>query len=340
METLVDDVGSFPLPNQIKREVYAKAYEAARNAIRNHQNLQDDEFIRQNFYDVVVGSFKKKLDAGLDVVNFPSIFSGLRQVGDAIHAAMDNGSFLVDQNEAFLPEIYPIIQEAKRLSEEYGKKILLRVCMFGPIEQYLNIVGATPYPDVLDGFTQTINRFAKNCILNNKYIQTSVVSIDEPSYGHSSFQGSPELIRETFEKAYAFEGATKQLHLHFASGIYDLLPVQGIDVLSFEYGASPKNIDSVSKSMLQKADKRIRVGITRTDIDSLWAEQYEKGITNPSAQDLVDPLAVIQKRYRFAKEKYGELLEFTGPDCGLGTWPSQDIATYLLKRTVEAVKTA
>jgi hypothetical protein len=76
---------------------------------------------------VIVEAFKKKLDTDLDIVNFPSIFSGLRQVGDAIRAAMDGGSFLVDQNEAFLPEIYPINQEAKHLSEEYGKKIRLRV---------------------------------------------------------------------------------------------------------------------------------------------------------------------------------------------------------------------
>ena len=92
-------------------------------------------------------------------------------------------------------------QEAKRLSEEFGKKILLRVSIFGPIEQYLAEVGATAFPDVLDGFAQTINRFAKNSILNNKYIETKVISIDEPSLGHSSFSGTPELIRETLKDA-------------------------------------------------------------------------------------------------------------------------------------------
>jgi hypothetical protein len=55
--------------------------------------------------------------------------------------------------------------------------------------------------------------------------------------------------------------------------------------------------------MLQKADKRIRVGITPTDIDSLWAEQYEKGITNPSAQDLVDSLAVISEAVSVCQRK-------------------------------------
>ena len=339
METLVDDIGSFPLPAGIKREEYARAYEAARQAIISHQDPSKDEFIQKNFYSIVVESFKTKIRTGLDVVNFPQHFSGIRQVGDAVHAAMEKGSFVVDQELAFLPEVYVLNQEAKRLSEEFGRKIQLRVSIFGPIEQYLAEVGATAYPDVLDGFAQTINRFAKNSILNSKYIETKVISIDEPSLGHSSFSGSAEMVRQTLEKAYDFQGPIRQIHLHFASGVHDLLSVKGLDVLSFEYAASPKNIEAVPKSVLEKADKQIRVGIARTDIDSIWAELYEKGITKPSTEQLVENLETIKKRYRFAKEKYGERLTFTGPDCGLGSWPSQDAAALVLKRTVEAVKT-
>ena len=339
METLVDDIGSFPLPEGIRREQYAKAYEQARELIIKKQDPFKDEFVEKNFCTIVVESFRKKISTGIDVVNFPQHYSGIKQVGDAVHEAMNKGSFVVDQEKAFLPELYVLNQEAKRLNEEYGKKIELRVSIFGPIEQYLAEVGATAYPDVLDGFAQTINHFAKNSILNNKYIETKVVSIDEPSLGHSSFSGTPELVRETLEKAYDFQGPTKQIHLHFASGIHDLLNVKGIDVLSFEYAASPKNIDAIPKSVLEKADKQIRVGIARTDIDSIWAELYEKGITQPSAEELVENVDKIKKRYKFAKEKYGERMTFTGPDCGLGGWPSQEAATLLLKRTVEAVKT-
>jgi 5-methyltetrahydropteroyltriglutamate--homocysteine methyltransferase len=340
MDTLIDDIGSFPLPTGIKREEYARAYELARKAIINHQDLSEDDFIQKNFYSIVVESFRTKILTGLDVVNFPQHFIGIRQVGDAIHAAMEKGSFVVDQEMAFLPEIYVLNQEAKRLSEEFGKKIQLRVSIFGPIEQYIAEVGATAYPDVLDGFAQTINRFAKNSILNNKYIETKVISIDEPSLGHSSFSGSAEMVRQTLEKAYDFQGPIRQIHLHFACGVHDLLSVKGLDVLSFEYAASPKNIEVVPKSVLEKADKQIRVGIARTDIDSIWAELYEKGITQPSTAQLVETTETIKKRFKLAREKYGEHMTFTGPDCGLGSWPSQDAATLLLKRTVEAVKTA
>jgi 5-methyltetrahydropteroyltriglutamate--homocysteine methyltransferase len=340
METLVDDVGSFPLPDRIKKDDYAKAYQLAREAIIEGKDLAIDEFIQKNFYSVVIESFKKKIRTGLDVINFPQHYSGIRQVGDAVHEAMEKGSFVVEENKAFLPEIFVINEEAKNLSEEFGKKINLRISIFGPIEQYLAEVGATAYPDVLEGFAQTINRFAKNSILNNKFIETKVISIDEPSLGHSSFSGTPELVRGTLEKAYDFQGPVRQIHLHFATGLHDLLTVRGLDVLSFEYAASPKNIESIPKSMLEKSDKQIRVGITRTDIDSIWAELYERGISKPSAEQLVETVDAIKKRYRFAKEKYGERLTFTGPDCGLGSWPSQGAAELLLKRSVEAVKRA
>ncbi|MDR0373225.1 MAG: hypothetical protein LBI79_06690 [Nitrososphaerota archaeon] len=340
MDTLIDDIGSFPLPEGVKRDDYAKAYELAREAIIRGQKPSDDGFVERTFCSVVIESFKKKLAAGLDVTNYPQIYSGMRQVGDAIHEAMAEGSFVVSNERAVLPEVYVLNQEAKRLSEEFGKKIRLRVSMFGPIAQYLAEVGATAYPDVLEGFAQTINRFAKNSILNSKYIETTVVSIDEPGLGHSPFTGSAELVRETLERAYDFSGPTKQIHLHFASGIHDLLAVKGLDVLSFEYGGSPNHINEVSKNVLDKADKQIRVGITRTDIDTIWAELYEKGITQPTAEQLVEPLETIQNRYRFAKAKYGERMTFTGPDCGMGSWPNQETAMLLLKRTVEAVKTA
>jgi methionine synthase II (cobalamin-independent) len=253
---------------------------------------------------------------------------------------MANGSFVVDQDKAVLPEVHLINQQAKELSEETGKKIQLRVSIFGPLEQYLREVGKTAYPDVLDGFAETIRRFAKNSILNNKYIETKVVSIDEPSFGFNNIQATPDLICKVLEKAFDFQGATRQIHLHSASGVHDLLNVRNLDVLSFEYAASPRNIEAVPKSLLEKADKQIRVGVSRTDIDSILAELYEKGVAKPSAEQLVEPEETIRKRYRVAKEKYGDKMTFTGPDCGLCGWPSQEAAQLLLERTVKAVKSA
>jgi 5-methyltetrahydropteroyltriglutamate--homocysteine methyltransferase len=82
------------------------------------------------------------------------------------------------------------------------------------------------------------------------------------------------------------------------------------------------------------------VGVSRTDIDSILAELYEKGVAKPSAEQLIEPEETIMKRYKVAKEKYGDRMTFTGPDCGLGGWPSQEAAQLLLEHTVKAVKGA
>jgi 5-methyltetrahydropteroyltriglutamate--homocysteine methyltransferase len=338
MDTIVDDIGSFPLPAGVNRETFNKAYQLAREAIADGRDVRKDDFLRKNFCQVTLDSFKKKLVSGLDVVNYPQQYDGISQVSDAIHEAMANGSFLVEEKQAFLPEVHLINEEAKALSEEFGKRIPLRVSMFGPLELYLREVGTTPYSDVLESFAETIRRFAKNSILNSKHVKTEVVSIDEPSFGFQNIAAGSDVNREVLEKAFDFQGAVRQIHLHASSRLPDLLEVKNIDVLSFEYAASPKNIESISKKILEDADKQIRVGVSRTDIDSIMAELYEKGVEKPTAEQLVEGEATIKKRYVAAKEKYGERMTFTGPDCGLGSWPSQEAAQLLLKRTVNAVK--
>jgi 5-methyltetrahydropteroyltriglutamate--homocysteine methyltransferase len=195
-----------------------------------------------------------------------------------------------------------------------------------------------PYGDVIDNFAETIRRFAKNSVLSNKHIKTKVVSIDEPSFGFLNIGANKDELCEMLEKAFDFQGSTRQIHLHSAVRLPDLLCVKNIDVLSFEYAGSPKNIEAVSKRMLEDADKQIRVGVTRTDIDSILAELQENGIAEPTAEQLVERKENIRKRYLAAKAKYDDVMTFTGPDCGLGSWPSQEAAQILLKRTVDAVR--
>jgi 5-methyltetrahydropteroyltriglutamate--homocysteine methyltransferase len=215
---------------------------------------------------------------------------------------------------------------------------MLRVSIFGPTEQYLKEVGTVPYGDVLESYAETIRRFAKNSILNLKYAETRVVSIDEPSFGFLNVAAERDVIREVLEKAFDFQGAVRQIHLHSPSRLPDLLDVENIDVLSFEYAASPINVEAVSRKMLDEADKEIRIGVSRTDVDSIVAELHDKGVSKPTAEQIAESVDVIRRRFVVVKEKYGERMTFTGPDCGLGSWPSQEAALLLLKRTVEAVK--
>ena len=339
MDTLIDDIGSFPFPPNFNREIFNQAYRQARTLIAKGEDPTKDDFVRQNFCEVTLDIFRRKIRTGLDVATHPQQYEGTREISDVVHKAMEKGTFIVEEKDAFLPEVHLITQEAKQLSEEFGKKILLRVSLFGPMEQYLKEIGTAPYNDVLDGIAETVRRFAKNCIVDTKYLKTEVISIDEPSFGYLNIAAPSETILDVMDKAFNFQGATRQIHLHSSARLPDLLKARNIDVVSFEYAASPKNIEGISKRMLDDTDKKVRVGISRTDIDAIIAELRDKGIDKPTADQMVESETTIRKRYLTAKEKYGERLSFTGPDCGLRSWPTQDAAQLLLERTVRAVKT-
>jgi 5-methyltetrahydropteroyltriglutamate--homocysteine methyltransferase len=206
------------------------------------------------------------------------------------------------------------------------------------LELYLRIVGTVGYKDVLLMFAETINRFARKSILDSKYIKTDVVCLDEPSLGFQEVSASRDVIMSVLEKAFGFGGVTKQIHLHSSLKVADVLDVKGLDVLALEFAASPQNLDGLSKRMLDEADKRVRVGVARTDVDSIRAELYDKGIADPAVGQLVEDEVVMRRRFAVASEKFGDRLMFAGPDCGLGGWPSQESAELLLKRAVNAVK--
>jgi len=340
MSSLVDDVGSFPLPPQTDRESFDRAYVLARKALRSGKGLTSDDFLLKNFYEVIVDSFRKKVETGLDIVNYPQLYDMHEQLAVVLREVMGKGTYLIDEGEAFLPEVCVIKEEAKRLCEEFGEKVQLRVCILGPMDLYLAEVGTVAYRDILMMFAENVRRFAKNSILNSQYVKTAVVSLDEPSFGFREISAERDTLVEVLEKAFDFSGAIRQIHLHSPSRITDVLEVKNVDVLSFEYAASPKNIEGLSRRMLEQAGKQVRVGVSRTDIDSIMAELYERGISKPRAEDIAEDEATIRKRFKAAKEKYGERMTFTGPDCGLGGWPTQEAAELLLKRTVNAVKNA
>jgi len=270
-------------------------------------------------------------------VNYPQLYDMEKQLGDAVAESMNEGSYLVDRDRAILPEVCLIGDEARRLCEETGQKVKLRVCIIGPIELYQREMGSVVRQDVLYAFAENVRRFAQNSVLSSKYVDTVVVSFDEPSFGFQDILTDRETILRTFEITFNFDCAVKQIHLHSPSRMGDLLNVDNIDVLSIEYAATPKNIDAVSKVMLEQADKQVRVGVTRTDINSIVSELYDRGITKPNAEQMVEGERIIEKRFETAWAKYGDRMAFTGPDCGLGGWPSQEAAQLVLVRTVRAV---
>ncbi|GAH66462.1 unnamed protein product, partial [marine sediment metagenome] len=60
--------------------------------------------------------------------------------------------------------------------------------------------------------------------------------------------------------------------------------------------------------------------------------------TTEGMMSLIDSKKRIKKNLLDALELYKDRLRFVGPDCGLGGWPSQQVASELLHRTSEVIK--
>ena len=47
---------------------------------------------------------------------------------------------------------------------------------------------------------------------------------------------------------------------------------------------------------------------------------------------------VITKRLMLAYRRFGNLIKYIGPDCGLGSWPNQKMASILLSNIAQGIK--
>lgn len=336
---LVDDIGSYPLKG-VSRSDFARAYPLALEACALGKDLKKDTFLYENFYKSVALSLSSKLASGIDVVNYPQHYDMHRQFLEPIEKHADE-PFVIQEKYAFIPELQVALEEAQRRYEETGGRVRLRACVTGAIELYIKTgFGYNVYPEILMNLAESVNRFLRKAQLNEKCIVTEVVSIDEPSLGYADLLNvtRDELIK-ALEISVRGIDAKVQVHLHGLAASDIPLSAEGINVLTVESAASPEQLRLIIKKDLETHDKYLRAGITRTNIDSIIPEWLERGV-KPADEQLVDDLDVIRARYEKALKTFGDRLAFAGPDCGLGSWPSQEVAQLLLKRTVEAVKGA
>jgi 5-methyltetrahydropteroyltriglutamate--homocysteine methyltransferase len=220
----------------------------------------------------------------------------------------------------------------------------VRVCVTGPVELYISAFGATNYTDILYTMAESVARFLAEAKGEGRMV---VASIDEPSLGMSS-----NIVFSDDEICRALEIASSpcrdmdcEVHLHSPLYAETCARVPGINILGVESAAHPDYLKLIDKKVLDETDTYIRAGIARTDILSMSAglnEQYginlwddmirlEKEILN-----MESPL-VMEKRLEKAYAQFGGRLRATGPDCGLGSWPSQDLANKILANCSAAV---
>jgi 5-methyltetrahydropteroyltriglutamate--homocysteine methyltransferase len=307
-----DDVGSFPLPRGVRPE-----------------SLSSEQYL-QLVRDVLA----LKREAGVEYPTYP-------QFRDMIHMFLD---IMQDPERTESP--YLIKREHARIVEldavRPGDKV--RVCVTGPLELYISVFGATHYPDILFQMAESVARFLDVARSANKM---AVASLDEPSLGIS-----PSIVFSEDEICQALDIASRpcrgmdcEVHLHSVLYAEPCARVPGISIVGIESAAHPDYLKLIDKRFLEETDTYLRAGIARTDILLLAARLNEQHATNlwedmPRLKREIlshESVEVMTKRLQMAHSLFGERLRAVGPDCGLGSWPSQDLAFRLLANCAAAV---
>ncbi len=340
---LYDDVGSFPLPEYVDKETFNQFYWTAYKAIIHDTDIFNHRGIHNYFINPILNSFQMKLNAGVEIINYPQHMDMYNQFLTPI-SEYETEPDLIESKKAYIPEINVINKFAKEYFEKEGKQIDIKICVTGPIDLYLKKHDFTIYKDLALNLSQSINYFIKNSVVNTKYLKTSIVAIDEPSFGFVDIVNvTDEDVIDLFDKC--FEGINSdidtQIHLHSLKKAYVPLQTEKINILTCEYASDKSN--KISKKELDKYDKFIRVGITRTNIDGIIGETIDKGINWEEIKSIEGTIKLIDSKNRIKKnlqdaiEHYGERLKYIGPDCGLAGWGPPQVAYELLNRTQEAI---
>ncbi|MHA1871792.1 MAG: hypothetical protein ACTSU2_09535 [Promethearchaeota archaeon] len=360
---IIDDVGSFPLPQNIDIKKYETYYWKAYKIIADSGKSDNDEIIKiinekifgdeelkANLVGVIKSAFEYKLKAGLDVINYPQHIDMWSQFLKPMED-YEEEPFLIYESKARVLEVDILNAMAKEYYEEKGEPLKVKSCVSGPMELYLKKMGFGVYKDIALNIAKSVNHFLKNSIINNKYIRTTTLSIDEPSIGYVTFNqitndDVTEILSKSAEglKSVSSSGheLDVQIHLHSLNASEVALKASGINILTCEYASDQKNI--IPKKDLDDYDKFIRVGIARTNLGGIIADEIDKGrdakqfTTEEALLGLVDSEERIISRLKEAVERYDDRLKYVGPDCGLRSWDYQKVAAKVLENTVKAVK--
>jgi 5-methyltetrahydropteroyltriglutamate--homocysteine methyltransferase len=290
---------------------------------------------RDQYLNLVRDVLAQKSRAGVEVPTYPQFRDMIRMFMDPIeNPDYAQDPYLIKKEHAGIMELEAV---------PAGRNV--RVCVTGPVELYISVFGATHYPDILNNLAKSVARFFSASLEAGKM---SVASLDEPSLGlNSNIIFSEDEILDALQIAAGpCRGLDCEVHLH--SPLYGEVcaHVPGISIVGIESASHPDYLQLIDKKVLEETDSYLRAGIARTDILSLSALLNEQlGINlwqdmprlEREILERESPM-VMRKRLERAHAQFGDRLRATGPDCGLGSWPSQDLACRLLANCAAAVR--
>ena len=356
------DSGSMPFMGDS-----AKFLKGAKSYGQNNKD-ESTQYFEQNLVD----SFVDKLQAGIDVPNYPqfrdmnqmfvSMMDGIEKI-DVGYLETKNPTLRADNNK--IAEVVAIEENSQFIQEKTKKPFELRVCITGPY----TLSSLFPYRDE-QTFTRLGNVIAQllECnLFSNKHGKASLVSVDEPSFGlvddpliDFGTQGR-ENLQKSWEKIFRTiktKNAQGMIHLHStANPMFWEIP--SLDIIDSHVDDPIHQMQKTGK-LLESKDKFLKASMTVNDFDKLIRQkivaQSKQKISDSDVNEKiadawtsikkgqVDPdvyletAQAMKQRVTDVVERFGEQrILYAGPECGLKGYPTYKNALECLKRIGKAV---
>ncbi len=100
-----DDVGSFPLPDYVDLEKFNQYYWTGYKGIINDADIFENRGIYNFFIHPFLQSFQLKLNAGVEIINYPQHMDMYTQFLKPIQDYEVEPS-LIDSEKGFIPELF------------------------------------------------------------------------------------------------------------------------------------------------------------------------------------------------------------------------------------------
>jgi len=327
----------------------------------------------QFFEKKIVDSFIDKVEAGIDVPNYPHyrdvsqmVFGVIEGIGKIDEGFVQTAVLTLKEGRSALPEVSAIKNSSQEIHEKLGEPFKLRVCLLGPY----TMASLFAYKDK-NTFTRLGNVLAQMVetnVFNSKHGSVVLFSVEEPVFGFiddplldRGSEGRENLLRawESIMNKVRAKGVQTCLHLHNTSDEL-FWEVKGLNVIESHVNDSFYQANR-TKDRLESTDKFLKASIAVTDFDQLMRnniiaeskQRLTETVVNEKIAETweslnerkIDPMIFIEdaelmkKRLIKTVERFGaNRILYAGPECGMRSFPTYESALECLRRVSHTAK--
>ncbi|KPV62519.1 MAG: 5-methyltetrahydropteroyltriglutamate-- homocysteine methyltransferase [Candidatus Bathyarchaeota archaeon BA1] len=356
------DVGSLPFLNDVKRFLEGAS----------RYGSSTDEFV--NYFERrVINGFLDKVEAGIDVPNYPQfrdmnemfleMINGVERVKGGY---LETGVLSIKEGKGSIPEVLAIKRNPREIYERMGGSFKMKVCVTGPY----TLSSLFLYKDkgIVSRLGHMISKIVESNLFSEKYGSVVLVSVDEPVFGllddplmdrgseaRENLRGAWESI---FQRAKP-KGVQTCMHLHNTADVL-FWDVEALNLIESHVG-DPLYEAKRTRELLESKDKFLKASICIADFDKLirgrviadspqkmsefiinqrvaeaW-KNIKEGKLDPKT--FLEDTELMRERLSKAINRFGaERVPYAGPECGLKGFPTYECAMECLRRVSDAIK--